>query len=117
MRISDWSSDVCSSDLLVQFFTLLADRRHDARVGVAVGGDPPARYRVDPAMARGVIEARAHSAVDQRDRLAQTVLGDGMPDGGWVSHIFLPFVLSLSTHRSFFPLRKGRTFDQQRENR
>src|SRR3546814_5112153 len=112
MRISDWSSDVCSSDLLVQFFTLLADRRHDARVGVAVGGDPPARYRVDPAMARGVIEARAHSAVDQRDRLAQPVVGGGIQDGGWVSTILLQFVLSLSTLRSSFPSVIGRHLEK-----
>ena len=71
-------------DQLVEPFRLGADRGHDARVGVAVGGDPPAGDRVDPVVTVGVVETGAFAAGDQRDRVAQAVLGEGVPDGGLV---------------------------------
>ena len=57
-------------DDLVELFSLFADRGHDARVGVAVGGDPPAGNGVDPAAAIGVVKARTVAAGDQRDQIA-----------------------------------------------
>src|SRR3546814_4452976 len=101
MRISDWSSDVCSSDLfggegfggfvrpagedeLVELFGLVADCRHDARVGVAVGGDPPAGDGVDPASTVGGMETGVFGVRNQRDGIAEAVLGEGVPDGGGV---------------------------------
>src|SRR3546814_1853376 len=41
---------------MVELFGLVADCRHDARVGVAVGGDPPAGDGVDPASTVGGME-------------------------------------------------------------
>src|SRR3546814_4201922 len=67
MRISDWSSDVCSSDL-----------------GVAVGGDPPAGDGVDPASTVGGMETGVFGVRNQRDGIAEAVLGEGVPDGGGV---------------------------------
>src|SRR3546814_18854636 len=55
--------------------------RHYARMGVAVCGDPPARYRVDPAVALRIVEAGAGGALDQGDRFPEAVLGEGVPDG------------------------------------
>ena len=69
-------------DELVELFGLGPDRSHDLRVRMAVRRHPPARDRVDPAVAVAVIEARALGAVDQRNRLAEAVLGEGVPDGG-----------------------------------
>src|SRR3546814_17209668 len=50
-------------------------------MGVAVSGDPPARYRVDPAVALRIVEAGAGGALDQGGRFPAAVLGEGVPDG------------------------------------
>src|SRR3546814_20876600 len=66
MRISDWSSDVCSSDLLARILLALAD----AFVAIAVPG------------ARFLDQARIHPHVDQLalagDALAIEDLGDDL---------------------------------------
>src|SRR3546814_11542376 len=48
MRISDWSSDVCSSDLADPLFHAVVDRRSNKALGVA------SYLRIDPPI--GVIE-------------------------------------------------------------
>src|SRR3546814_20914998 len=106
MRISDWSSDVCSADQfggegfggfvrpagedeLVELFGLVADCRHDARVGVAVGGDPPARDGVDPASTVVGMDTGFFGVRTQRLGIAASVLGDGVPVGVGVCGFFV----------------------------
>src|SRR3546814_21006624 len=85
MRISDWSSDVCSSDL-----------------GVAVGGDPPAGDGVDPASTVGGMETGVFGVRNQRDGIAEAVLGEGVPDGGGdCGHAVRPL------HRFVIPAKAG----------
>src|SRR3546814_1425543 len=48
MRISDWSSDVCSSDLLVLGGVLLRVRVEDATLGLALAGEGHVVRRVGP---------------------------------------------------------------------
>src|SRR3546814_5860961 len=48
MRISDWSSDVCSSDLLVLGGVLLRVRVEDAALGLALAGEGHVVRRVGP---------------------------------------------------------------------
>src|SRR3546814_12843071 len=84
MRISDWSSDVCSSDL-----------------GVAVGGDPPAGDGVDPASTVGGMETGVFGVLNQRDGIAEAVLGEGVPDGGGVcGHAVRPLHLFVIPDRT-----------------
>src|SRR3546814_10878899 len=58
MRISDWSSDVCSSDLLggaaANVGVALAWAGHDVRVCCAVGDDPAGDWLLDQARAHGL---------------------------------------------------------------
>src|SRR3546814_11939707 len=59
MRISDWSSDVCSSDLLGKEITSYVDldhRRMKFAIGVIYQTDPDAAARI-PAMLREIVEA------------------------------------------------------------
>ena len=69
-------------DKLVELFGLGADRGHDARVRVAVGGDPPRGDGVDPALAIGGVEFGVLGVRNQRNGVAETVLGERVPDGG-----------------------------------
>ena len=56
------------------------DRRHDARMAMAMGDHPPGRDRVEDAPAVGGLEPRALARRDL-DRLGlHRVLGEGMPD-------------------------------------
>src|SRR3546814_3585464 len=56
MRISDWSSDVCSSDLLLELGAEEQELLVPSRRGVDVDG------RVDPALGEAAIEAQLHVA-------------------------------------------------------
>src|SRR3546814_3058127 len=74
MRISDWSSDVCSSDLLGGFLHLLQDEGRDlARAvvlalrldpGVAVMLDDLVRHQIHVLLGHGIVEAPADQALD-----------------------------------------------------
>src|SRR3546814_7693129 len=51
LRISDWSSDVCSSDLLCQFHAIGADAIHGKKASKAVHrGAHPANRAMEPAL-------------------------------------------------------------------
>src|SRR3546814_1289746 len=54
MRISDWSSDVCSSDLLAQRLQVVAafERRHEPSLRMAPG--QPAQFAGEPGVVVGV---------------------------------------------------------------
>src|SRR3546814_16969404 len=67
MRISDWSSDVCSSDLFARQFVVLrpTDRTEQDRIGLACGLLRRRRIR----MAFGVIRRAAEFAEAPLDRL------------------------------------------------
>ena len=67
-------------DDLVELGRLLRDRRHDPRMAVAMRRHPPGRDRIDDAPAVGGDERGALGMADQRDRLAQPMLGERMPD-------------------------------------
>src|SRR3546814_14017659 len=87
MRISDWSSDVCSSDL-APAGTARGDRAGaDVRRTAADRPDHPSRGAARVALKEG--------------RLTQRHEGTKLPS--------VPFVLSLSKHSSSFRRRKGRT--------
>src|SRR3546814_12020658 len=60
MRISDWSSDVCSSDLLEDFLRIMEHR------GRGIERQRPARHhlRIVPALALGI--ADRHHMVDRK---------------------------------------------------
>src|SRR3546814_6491035 len=47
MRISDWSSDVCSSDLIEEWLRSLALARPDVELRVSHNGKPSRRYKGD----------------------------------------------------------------------
>src|SRR3546814_14509711 len=67
MRISDWSSDVCSSDLLFQL-TVAGSGAYDLELGIA--GDVNADGKVDGADGAAVAAALAGSDIS----------GDGLVD-------------------------------------
>ena len=67
-------------DHLVEFPRLLGDRGHDARMAVAVGSDPPAADRIDNAPPVFGEQRGALAAHYFGDRIAEPVLGEGMPD-------------------------------------
>src|SRR3546814_3072536 len=95
MRISDWSSDVCSSDLLL-IFEIVAQADHHPGDGFAVDGD-----------------AVFVDGEDMREQVAAEQLGQR---GGerrlrrdkrsGMGHFPPPFGLSLSKPRSFLPASK-----------
>src|SRR5882724_4014934 len=75
--LSDWSSDVCSSDLAVAGGRLARRQRRRAAARVRVGEQPRAvgaqlqRARVQPIVERGqeLVEGRREQAVGALDRL------------------------------------------------
>src|SRR3546814_7729635 len=73
MRISDWSSDVCSSDL-IKYLTRLLRRRHVKRQGVQNAADDPDLLGVGPrelalACVERILKSHPHIAsVDRRHR-------------------------------------------------
>src|SRR3546814_19885542 len=88
MRISDWSSDVCSSDLLQP----LRPRKpmHDARaVDDRRQHDlerPPSLEMADDRRLREIVQARAEQEIkpgsaDQRDNAHPQRQAESMPDG------------------------------------
>ena len=68
-------------DQLVELARLLRDRRDDPRVAVPVRRHPPRGDRVDHAPPVGRMQDRPLGPGDERDRLLQPVLGEGVPDG------------------------------------
>src|SRR3546814_13033244 len=78
MRISDWSSDVCSSDLLPGLAGLAADAH--LRGGQRV--EAPVTDRLTAALA-GLPGARLVASASSLDRLEHVhLLADRRPDGG-----------------------------------
>src|SRR3546814_4529788 len=60
MRISDWSSDVCSSDLLARRIDARLDQPHIFIEDRVLGGDPEREDAVEPALdRRQLFEERA----------------------------------------------------------
>src|SRR3546814_10634764 len=76
MRISDWSSDVCSSDLRIKAFAFV-DRAFDQRLGQVereprIGADEQTVAEEDRAAVRPQLEmAEPELLVDQRQRLVR----------------------------------------------
>src|SRR3546814_5268458 len=90
MRISDWSSDVCSSDLAQRGARELALEHHVRR------------HREDPDQ-RGGDEAKDRQVVDDQAEEAVEVAGDE-PAGLFVCHPPHPL-----PHRMLFPLDRKST--------
>src|SRR3546814_12974737 len=77
MRISDWSSDVCSSDLVLEPRLELREQRLNRARGFGAG---PARF--DPRDAVEQPFARRHDVADRRveTRADRPVGSDGLPE-------------------------------------
>src|SRR3546814_2938647 len=80
MRISDWSSDVCSSDLVVQSSGL--DTLADERVDVVAVGPGLGRGKEGKALLGRAIDS-GHALVIDGDGL--TLLADGEPFPRWAA--------------------------------
>src|SRR3546814_8023487 len=79
MRISDWSSDVCSSDLprrLLGGFLLAGDRSRRALAGPRVGLGALAAHRQALAVAQAAVAAEVHQALDVHGHVAAQVALD-----------------------------------------
>src|SRR3546814_5918125 len=76
MRISDWSSDVCSSDLIAQIFSLLVQHAVSTLDRIGALQKVRLRFPVAADLAKtvklrhidGVLEDMAHFSVDILDR-------------------------------------------------
>src|SRR3546814_9866835 len=75
MRISDWSSDVCSSDLDAQVGTQLPDARDEVEPVLVrhhhVGDDEVALAFLHPLPQRGRVDGGAHHVTLAAERLGQ----------------------------------------------
>src|SRR3546814_17222459 len=86
MRISDWSSDVCSSDLVGAAAGAPAQPDDDVRELelvaqtpiVARDGTYEARVRFDGVPADGQVRITLHDRVRSRSEIAQSMDGDGL---------------------------------------
>src|SRR3546814_1127767 len=78
MRISDWSSDVCSSDLLAKAAArILVERRGDAVERLGDDGDERMAFVGEREPARQAVEeARAEAAFKLGDLMADRALAD-----------------------------------------
>jgi hypothetical protein len=82
-------------DDLVEGLGLPGDGYLDAWLRMAVGDDPPGGDGVDDPAAVGGKNCCAFAALDQRDLFAQSVLGEGVPDGDF------PVIVSKSAKSKF----------------
>src|SRR3546814_6965050 len=78
MRISDWSSDVCSSDLERRLLFLASDRLCLALAGARVGMRALPTNGKALAMAQPAIASEVHQALDVHRSLAAQVTFYGM---------------------------------------
>src|SRR3546814_1635282 len=81
MRISDWSSDVCSSDLIGEEPRAAYDRVHLTEFFSGKSADDLALARPDFAEAYGIglqLNTRA-TAIDREDRTVTTATGEVVP--------------------------------------
>src|SRR3546814_14308708 len=82
MRISDWSSDVCSSDLADALAELPGDLQHlpDAAVEEGPGGGEALRPVVQPVQQRRGVDAGQQRPLGVEVVVGRAVAG-GVPDG------------------------------------
>lgn len=68
-QIFGWLMRPASEDKLIQLFSLRAYCCHDARMAMAVGGDPPTRNGIEDTASVGCVEGCAFGMGDERYRL------------------------------------------------
>src|SRR3546814_21165350 len=102
MRISDWSSDVCSSDLADDVAADLVGRAHEA----VAAARPLADYRRASGAPRGLADDR-RTVADARACAARHARGAGLHPGAALSAAFRPGGAALPADRRRAPGETG----------